>query len=196
MSEKLHRWFPAPVMTLWLALVWVLLWGSFTWANIVDGLLLGWFVTKVMPLPRIELHGTVRPLALAWLIIKFLGDAMWAAVSVARVAFRREPPHPAVIKVQLKSRSEVIMATTAGLVTLIPGSVAIEAHRATGALYLHVFDVRSRKPQRRLTETRQAVLRQEERLMRAFARNEDLIEAGYAPTWRMGQLVEPGRSAR
>lgn len=190
MTERLHKWFPAPIMTAWLALVWVLLWGSFTWANVVDGLVLGWFVTKVMPLPRIQMHGTVRPVALAWLIVTFLFDVVSAAVVVAQVAFRREPPHPAVIRVQLKSHSEVIMATTAGLVTLIPGSVVIEAHRATGALYLHVFDVRSRKPQRRLAEARSAVLRQEERIMRAFARREDLIAAGYAPTWRMGQMLE------
>ncbi len=179
------RRLPSAWMTVWLTLVWVLLWGEFSWGNVVNGVLLAFFVSYTMPLPRVASRTTLRPLAAARLVFSFLWDTLRGAISVAIVVFRRAPPQSAIIKVQLRSHSDTVLATTSGMVTLVPGSVVIEAHRLTGVVYLHVFDVYGDDPGLRIEEMRRTVLRQEERIMRAFSVTEDLIEAGYQPGWRM-----------
>ena len=57
----------------------------------------------------------------------------------------------------------------------MPGSLVVEAHRLTGMLYLHVLDVRQSGG---IEAARQAVLDQEERVLRAFASDEELVAAG------------------
>lgn len=176
---------PSVWMTAWLTLVWILLWGEFTWGNFVNGVILAVVVSFVMPLPRVASHSVFRPLAVARLAVRFVWDAVLGAVSVAAVVLRKTPPQSAVMKVQLRSHSDTIMATTSGMVTLVPGSVVVEAHRLTGVIYLHVFDVHGDDPAARLEKMRRTVLAQEERLMRAFSTKQELIEAGYEPGFRM-----------
>lgn len=176
---------PSLWMTAWLTLVWILLWGEFTLGNLVNGVLLALFVNLVMPLPRVVSNATFRPLAALRVGLLFLWDALMGALTVAAVVLRKAPPESAVMKVQLRSHSDTVMATTAGMVTLVPGSVVVEAHRLTGVVYLHVFDVRGKDPAARLETMRRTVLRQEERIMRAFSPKADLIDAGYTPGWRM-----------
>ena len=179
------RRLPSAWMTVWLTLVWVLLWGEFTWGNVVNGVLIALFVSYVMPLPRVASRTTVRPLAVAHLVLCFLWDTLMGAISVAIVVFRKDPPEAAIIRVQLRSASDTVLATTAGMVTLVPGSVVVEAHRLTGAIYLHVFDVHGSDPEGEIEAMRRTVLTPEERIMRAVSVTEDLIEAGYQPGWRM-----------
>lgn len=183
----LRKRLPAPIMIVWLTVVWVLLWGDITWANVVNGVLLSYFVCIAMPLPRAVSDWTVRPLAVVRLVVAFLWDALMGAIHVAEVAVRKAPPEPAIIRVQLRTSSEVVLSTVAGMITLVPGSVAIEVHRLTSVLYFHVFDVRGDNPQERIEEMRRVVLRQEERVMRAFMPKRALEAAGMTPGWRMGR---------
>ena len=173
----------------WLTAVWVMLWGDVSWANVVNGMLLACFVHLVLPLPRVQVFCRVRPLALVVLVGRFAWDVVVGATNVAIAAFRRRTPRSAVIRVQLRSHSDLVLATTSGLTTLIPGSVVIEAQRLTGVLYIHVFDISTQKPLRSLREFRDTVLAQEERLLRAFATDDELADAGYAPGWRVGRMA-------
>lgn len=182
---RIARRMPSVFTIGWLTLVWILLWGDFSWGNLVNGILLALFVNVVTPLPRVVTKGAFRPLAVIRLMVCFLWDMLMGALTVAVVALRAAPPEAAVIKVQLRSPSDTVLATTSGMVTLVPGSVVVEAHRLTGVIYLHVFDVRGADPSERLEKVRRTVLTQEERIMRAFSPKEDLQAAGYTPGWRM-----------
>lgn len=184
-KTQLMRRIPAPLTFIWLVFVWILLWGEFTLGNVVNGVLLALLVNLVMPLPRVESHGTFRTLAVIRLVVLFIWDVMMGAISVAVVALRNAPPEPAVMKVQLRSHSDTVLVMTGGMATLVPGSVVVAAHRHTGVIYLHVFDLHGCDPAERLEESRRRVLEQEERIMRAFTSNEDLEAAGYSRGWRM-----------
>lgn len=161
-----------------LALVWILLWGEVSVANLLGGLVVGVLVTVLLPLPPIDFHGRVRPGALLYLFGRFFVDLARASVQVAGIAlnFRRDP-RGAVVAVQLRNHSDLYLTITAELSTLTPGSLVVEAHRLTGMLYLHVLDIDSYGG---ADKVRRDTLDLEERVLRAFASDEELEEAGLA----------------
>ena len=170
---------------LWLAAVWVLLWGDLSVANVLAGLALGLAVTYGLRMTPIEFHGRVRPLRVVHLFARFGVDLVRASFEVAFIALRpRYTPHGAVIGVQLRSHSDLYLTMTAELCSLVPGSLVVEAHRLTGRLYLHVLDVDAAGG---IEAARQAVLDQEERVLRAFASHAELRSAGL-----LGPAESPG----
>ena len=160
----------------WLAFVWVVLWGDVTWGNIVNGLLLGILVTTGLRMTRVDFHGRLHPWAFLVLVVRFLVDLVRASFEVSAVALRpRYTPRGAVICVQLRSHSDLYLTLTSELVSLVPGSIIVEAHRLTGRLYVHVLDVETAGG---IEAARQSVLDQEARVLRALASREELEEAG------------------
>ena len=160
---------------LWLTLVWVLLWGDLSVGNVLAGLVIAWVVSVVMPLPPIAAETRVRPLALARLVGRFAVDVVVASVQVGLQAFRPRPPLSAVIRVRLRSSSDLYLTLTAELCSLVPGSVVVEAHRLTSTLYLHVLDVTGPGG---IDAARRRALDQEERVLRALASDAELVAAG------------------
>ena len=175
---------------LWLTVVWVFLWGELTLANVVIGAFLAVLVTTVLPLPPTPFDGRFRPWGVILLVAHFLWDVVKASVEVARLALRKEPPRGGVIRVRLRSHNDVYLTMVAGMTTLVPGSVVVEAHRITGTLYHHILDVEMMGG---LEAAHQSVLDQEERILRAFATREELLDAGLVPgsTPRAGKLTTP-----
>ncbi|RPF26548.1 Na+/H+ antiporter subunit E [Georgenia muralis] len=173
----------------WLTGVWVLLWGDITMANAVAGLLVALLVTWVAPLPRAPFDGRFRPLGVLRLVVRFAVDVALASAQIAWMVLRRRQPTGAVIRVRLRSHSDTYLAATSGMVSLVPGSIVVEAHRLTGTLYIHVFDVDLAGG---LERAHRSVLEQEERLLRAFASRDQLTDAGYVPgsSPRRGRLAE------
>ena len=161
----------------WLTAVWVLLWGDLSVGNVLAGLTIAYVVSVVMPLPPIAAQGRVRPLALAHLVGRFAVDVVVASVQVGAQAFRVRPPLSAVIRVRLRSSSDLYLTLTAELCSLVPGSVVVEAHRLTSTLYLHVLDVTGSDG---IETARRRVLAQEERVLRALASDAELEAAGLA----------------
>ena len=100
-------------------------------------------VCLVFPLPPLRMQLRIRPLWLAWLVVRFLADVVVASVDVAwkTLQFRRSPRN-AVIEVDLLTRSDFVLTIVAEMVSLVPGSLVVEARRSTHTLFLHVLDVR------------------------------------------------------
>jgi multicomponent Na+:H+ antiporter subunit E len=164
---------------LWLVVVWVLLWGDLSVANVLAGLAVSLLITHGLRLPPIDFHGTVHPFGLVVLVARFLVDLVHASFQVSMLALRPDRlPHGAVIGVQLRSHSDLYLTLTAELCSLVPGSLVVEAHRVTGRLYLHVLDVAQVGG---IERARRIVLDQEERVLRAFASDPELVEAGLTP---------------
>ncbi len=64
-----------------------------------------------------------------------------SSIGIVRLAFRfGHTPRSAIIRVQLRSHSDLYLTQTAELVSLVPGTIVVEARRATSTLYLHVLD--------------------------------------------------------
>jgi multicomponent Na+:H+ antiporter subunit E len=167
-----------------LTAVWVLLWGDLSVANVLGGAVVGVLVTTLLPLPPVDFHGKIRPLALLYLFVRFVYDLAVASVHVAILAldFRRVP-RGAVVGVQLRNHSDLYLTITSELSTLTPGSLVIEAHRLTGMVYLHVLDIDAYGGAEKVREDTLAL---EERVLRAFASDAELEEAGL-PVRRRGR---------
>nr|WP_231135024.1 Na+/H+ antiporter subunit E [Motilibacter deserti] len=127
----------------WLTLVWVLLWGTWSWANLLSGILVSLIVLAVLPLPAVTEGRRVRPLALLRLIAYVARDLVVSSVEVSRLALSPGPRvTSAVLAVRLQTRSDLILTVVAEALSLVPGSVIVEIDSPTGTLYVHVLGVR------------------------------------------------------
>jgi multicomponent Na+:H+ antiporter subunit E len=127
-------------LLLWLVIVWVLLWGTLSWANVINGLLLALVVTRLFPLPRVDHVGRLHPWSAIVLISRFLWDLAPATRQVARHALAPGGPvRSAVIAVQMRSPDDLPLTLTAELVSLTPGSSIIDMDADARILYVHVL---------------------------------------------------------
>jgi len=134
-----------PATVVWLTLVWVVLWGDLSAITLVGGVLVAVAVTLVFPLPPLGMSLRIRPHRLGWLAVRFLGDVVVASLQVAwtTLQFRRLPRN-AVIEVDLRTHSDLVLTVVAEMVSLVPGSLVVEARRSTHTLFLHVLDARDK----------------------------------------------------
>lgn len=136
MSGVLRRALPLA----WLTVVWVLLWGTFSWANLVSGLVVGGLVLALFPLPRVAGTGRPRPLAALRLLGHLLVDLVRSSVQVAWQSIRPGPPvRSSVVAVRLDDPSELLLALVVETLSLVPGSVIIAADPTTSTVHAHVL---------------------------------------------------------
>ena len=154
-----------------LTVTWALLWDRVSLFIVLTGVLLSVLVFLVFPLPRIERDGRVRPVALARLVGRLGLDVVRSSVRVVGLAFSARTPRGAIIRVQLRSRSDLVLTLTAELVSLVPGSIVLEVRRAGSTLYLHVLDTVEPAA---LEQAAQDVLDAEARVLRAFGTDEEV----------------------
>ncbi|MFI9488742.1 Na+/H+ antiporter subunit E [Promicromonospora sp. NPDC052451] len=168
-ARRLRRTWPTSAVG---AVLWVLLWGDLSWANLLSGAVLGALVAVALPLPPVGTSATVRPGPLARLAGRFVADLVVASFQVAWRAVAPGPtPRGGLVTVPLRATSELFVATTAGLSSMVPGTVVVDLDRDRGTLRLHVLDLeRSGGPDAVRQET-QAL---EERLLLAFAPGDEL----------------------
>ncbi|WP_029362606.1 Na+/H+ antiporter subunit E [Brachybacterium squillarum] len=156
--------------------LWCLLWGEVEVKTVLGGLVVAAGVFWLFPMPPTGSELTLRPLRMLAFLGRFLVDLVVSAVEVAWYAIRPGPQPPSsVVAVTLASRSDFFLTFTGVLTTLIPGSVVVEAQRATGTLFLHVIGAGTPA---QVERARQRVRDQERRLLLAVGRPEVLEEAG------------------
>jgi multicomponent Na+:H+ antiporter subunit E len=114
------------------------------------------------------------------LVVRFAADVVVSSIQVARVVLRPSRPlRNAVVEVNLRTPSDLVLTVVAEMTCLIPGSLVVEARRATHTLYLHVLDVGDEEGVERF---RQGVLDQETRVVRAMGRHLDHLAEPPVPT--------------
>lgn len=177
-----HRPSPGPVA--WLTLVWIMLWGDLTWANIVGGVIVAIIVLWALPLPPVPFNGKVSLLGSLYLLARLAWDTLVASIAVAREALTLGTiPHGGVIRVPLRSRNDLYLTLTADLCSLVPGSIIVEAHRTNSVLYVHIFDLPDDEA---IEAARRSVYEQEARVLYALASPEEIAAAGLPPR-RLGR---------
>ncbi|MGR6317963.1 Na+/H+ antiporter subunit E [Micromonospora soli] len=156
----------------WLVAIWLLLWGDLSWGNLFAGIVIGIAVLLFFPLPPVTFGGRIRPGALLVLAVTFVGDLVSASVHVAAVAVRPGyRPRGAIIAVPLRVRTDLNLALTAEIISLVPGTLIVEVDRDQGLLYVHVLDVRGPED---LTGSRERILAVERRIVRAIGSAEEV----------------------
>jgi multicomponent Na+:H+ antiporter subunit E len=126
----------------------------------------------------------VRPPWLGWLVLHFLADVVVASVQVAWTTLRwGRQPRNAVIEVDLRTHSDVVLTVVAEMVSLVPGSLVVEARRSTYTLFLHVLGAQDREG---IQKMRSQVLNLERRVVLALGGQTDHLhptgDAGSTPT--------------
>ncbi|MFF5216016.1 Na+/H+ antiporter subunit E [Micromonospora sp. NPDC000442] len=167
-----------------LVAVWVLLWGTLSWANIISGLMVAAVLLAVFPLPPVTYVGRIHPLPMLRFWLHFLRDLVVASAQVAWLALRvGHTPQSAIIAARLRVNTDLNLTLTAEALSLLPGSLILEADRRTGTLYIHVLNVASRDEVERF---RRGVFELEARIVEAIGSPEELRRIRENPADREG----------
>ncbi|MFT4125870.1 MAG: Na+/H+ antiporter subunit E [Gordonia sp. (in: high G+C Gram-positive bacteria)] len=130
----------------WLAGVWVLLWGTISWANVIGGVVLAVAIGFLLPLPRVPVEGRIHPVSTLILLGRLIVDFVVSSAQVAWAAIRPgRPPLGAVLRVRVAIKSDMVLTLAVDYLNLVPGTMVLEIDHRRRMLYVHVFDVRSDK---------------------------------------------------
>jgi multicomponent Na+:H+ antiporter subunit E len=128
----------------WLILVWMLLWGTVSAANILSGLAIALLITLLLPLPVVPIEGRVHPVSLLRLIALVAYELLLSSLQVAWLAIKPGPPPlSAVLRAHVAIKSDLVLALAVNIITLTPGSVVLEIDQVRRMIYVHVIDVGS-----------------------------------------------------
>ncbi len=128
----------------WLTLVWMLLWGNVSAANVLSGLAVALVITLLLPLPQVPIEGRLRPLSLLRLVVLVAYYLVLSSAQVAWLAIKPgPPPRSAVLRAHLEIKSDLVLALTVNVLNLIPGGIVLEIDQTRRMIYVHVIDAGS-----------------------------------------------------
>jgi multicomponent Na+:H+ antiporter subunit E len=166
-----------------LVTIWVLAWGSLTWANLLSGIAVSAALLVAVPDVRRATHlPIVRPGPALRLGVRMLRD-----VAASNLLLIREvlTPHPrtntGVVRVPLAGCSDEVVTIIASLVALTPGTMPVEIERDPTVMYVHVLHLGDPD------EVRRAIWSLRDQVLAAFgtdAARADVAEVKAASTRR------------
>jgi multicomponent Na+:H+ antiporter subunit E len=155
-----------------LILLWALLWGKFSWLNLLTGAFFAAIVSVVFYLPAVQLSGRVNIWRTVWLFSKLTWDIARASVNVAWLALGPGyTPSNAIVAVHLRTRSDLILTWTAVATSIVPGSIVVDIERVDSTLFLHVINMGDTSMTDKFRAT---VLATERRIVMAMGSREDV----------------------
>jgi multicomponent Na+:H+ antiporter subunit E len=166
------RWLALRAWVLcWLILVWMLLWGDVSAANAISGLAVALVITLLLPLPPVPVEGRLHPLSLLRLVLTIACYLVLSSVQVAWLAVRPGPPPlTAVLRAQVRVKSDLVLALVVNAINLIPGAIVLEIDQTRRLIYVHVLDVGS---ERAVNTFYRQVAELERLMIRSFERDAD-----------------------
>lgn len=158
-------------LVVWLILVWLLLWGTVSVANILSGAVLAALIMLLFPLPVVPVQGRLHPLSLIWLVINL---GLWLTMSSLQVAWLAIRPGPApmsaVLRAQMALKSDLVLALAVNIVNLTPGTIVLEIDQTHRLLYIHIMGVSS---QNSIDRFNRQIRQLEKLLIAAFERDSE-----------------------
>jgi multicomponent Na+:H+ antiporter subunit E len=165
------RW-PAVV---WLTVVWVLLWGTFTPLTIVGGVVMGVVVTALFRVPAPAERLPLRPLRLLGLGGYLLYDLVVSGIGVSWEVLRHGPRScGAIVAGPVLTSSQRVVTVMANALSLAPGAMALEIDHERGVWYVYALGPRDAAAVER---ARRRVLDLQRRVLAALGTPEELAEA-------------------
>lgn len=155
----------------WLVLVWLLLWGTISAANVLSGLAVALVITLLLPLPPVPVEGRLHLLSLVRLVLIVAGRLLVSSVQVAWLAVRPGPPPlSAVLRAHVNVKSDLVLALAVNIINLTPGTIALEIDQPRRLIYIHVLGVDNDKTLRQFYRQISSL---ERLLVKAFERDAD-----------------------
>lgn len=139
-----------PWLRLTLAVVWMILSDSYSFASFVGGFIAATVVMAILPAPVVQL-GRVRFGGLSGFVrwwgsvLRLFGYFLWelwlSNVLVGRLALRRHLRlTPGILAMPLTARTPGQIALLTALITLTPGTIVVDVSDDQKAMYIHVID--------------------------------------------------------
>lgn len=168
---------------LFLTVVWILLWGTFSAANVLSGLVVAVAVLAFARQPRLAARNvadavTVRPVALLHLFFYVFYKLLEANLIIAwEVITPQNRIRTGVVAVPMRTDAALANVTVANIVTLTPGTLTIEVDGSPPVLYINVLQLHD------VEGIRDGVYRLEELAVRAFGTRSarQLLRKGQTP---------------
>ncbi|MBA2497785.1 MAG: Na+/H+ antiporter subunit E [Acidimicrobiia bacterium] len=170
-----------------LVVIWVLLWDTFSLANIVSGALLAGLLLIVFPDPGggVAPPPVFRPVALIRLANHVVVGLVWSnAVVTHDVLSPRPRVHTGIVACPLRSSRPQLLGALAAVTALSPGKMPLEIRRDPPTIYLHVLHLADP------ADVRRSIAVLEERLVRALGTADDIAALG-----RPAAALDPGAGA-
>ena len=137
----MRRFFPHPLLTITLAILWLLLVNQFAIGHLVLGTLLGWmipFATSRFWPERIRIR---HPLTLLRYLAVFIVDIVRGSFQVAYLILRGPASlRPAFVHVPLALKSDLAISLLANTISLTPGTVSALLSADKRTLIVHALD--------------------------------------------------------
>ena len=139
----MRYWFPYPLLSLSLLMLWLLVNRSVSPGQIllgtVLGVSLGWAMVNIKP--RKSRVRTLSPIAT--LLVRIVADVVRSNIAVAATILRlgRHPVQSGFVTIDLTLTDENAIAFLACILTATPGSAWIEFDRQRKTLVIHVLDL-------------------------------------------------------
>ncbi|MFT3888165.1 MAG: Na+/H+ antiporter subunit E [Arachnia sp.] len=169
LRERLHS---RPLSILLMVVVWCALWGSVHPMTIVGGIVFGYLITLVFPLPPMHWEGRFHPIGFVVMIAHLLVDLCMSSWRMLQLAFQRKVKlNAGIVRVELASDSDLYQVIVAELISLVPGTVVVEVVRHPRRLYLHALDLVGPDP---VAKVQQMVHDVETRALNAFGSREEI----------------------
>lgn len=133
------RFIGASGIVLWLTILWVLLWGNLSAANVLGGIAVAIGVLLFSRLPRLFYRRSVdaaliNPVATLWFGVYVLYKLVEANLLLAwEIVTPRNKINTGVVAVPLRTDSEAAMLVVANVITLTPGTITFEARHTEEA---------------------------------------------------------------
>jgi multicomponent Na+:H+ antiporter subunit E len=125
--------------------IWLLAWGSLSWANVASGLAVALALLVAIPGIRRRSHlPVVRPVALARLAVRLARDLVVSNVLLTREVLAPRPRiRTGVVRVPLPECTDELLTLLANLVALTPGTMPVDVRRDPPEIAVHVLHLRS-----------------------------------------------------
>jgi multicomponent Na+:H+ antiporter subunit E len=180
-SRLTGRSLRVPVLLIWFVVLWESLWGSFTFANLLSGVLVSLGLVLLVRLPDTPFESyagaRIRPLRTLRFAAYFVYKLVEANLVLAwEVVTPRNSIEPGIIGVPLHHCSDALVTLIANSFTLTPGSVTIEVRRGEPVVvYVHVLHLHD------IDEVRSNLLKLAELAVRAFGTEQAIAQFDRTP---------------
>jgi len=136
----MKSWFPAPMMSLAVFVVWLLLVATVEPAHLLLAAILALLLPLAADRLRAEHAPMQRPLVAARLGLRVLWDIVVSNIEVAwRILGRESRIHPGFVWVPLEITNPYGIAALAGIITMTPGTLSSELSGDRRHLLVHCF---------------------------------------------------------
>lgn len=177
----------SPAMTLWLVIVWTVMFQQISWLVVLSGILFAVAIQLVFPMPS-HLHlWHVRIGYAIVLVARFVWDLVIAGIQVSKLVLTGNTHPDGIVECRTRSGNPVYLTVVAAMCSMIPGTVVVKVDPAKKLMYLHALNLPA---QGGAEGVRSSVANQEKRVLLAMATNAAVTAAGY------GKYLPLSRRAR